>query len=126
KEDLSSMSFVRPLNKIELEGLKLSTDVIYETFKNYVAEGRNMTKEQVELIAQGKVYTGEQAKEIGLVDKLGGIIDAIDLARDMIGDPDAKENLISTNLFPKFKGFDYGAKLWGFIKTLINEFDSIG
>lgn len=126
RDDLSSMSFVRPLNEIEMEGLKLSTDVIYETFKNYVAEGRNMTKDQVELIAQGKIYTGEQAKEIGLVDKLGGIKEAIELAREMINDPYATEYLISTNIVPRMKGLDFGTKLWGYIKTLIQEIDSIG
>jgi protease-4 len=52
-------------------------DKIYDTFLSRVAEGRNMTKEQVNQIAQGRVWTGVMAKKIGLVDELGGLDAAI-------------------------------------------------
>lgn len=55
-------------------------DKIYDTFLARVAEGRKMTKEQVNEIAQGRVWTGVMAKEVGLVDELGGLEKAIEIA----------------------------------------------
>ncbi len=67
---------------------------IYIDFTTIVAEGRNMPIERVREIAKGRVWTGEQAKEIGLVDELGGIMKAIEIARELGGiEPDAKMNL---------------------------------
>ena len=67
---------------------------IYIDFTNVVADGRSLPIERVREIAKGRVWTGEQAKEIGLVDELGGIMKAIEVAREL-GDiePDAKINL---------------------------------
>lgn len=52
----------------------------YDTFVTRCAEGRHMTKEAIEKIAEGRVWTGETAKELGLVDELGGIDKALDIA----------------------------------------------
>ena len=60
--------------------LQASIDHGYRQFLELVAEGRGMTPEQVDAIAQGRVWTGEQARERGLVDKLGHLQDAIDSA----------------------------------------------
>lgn len=49
----------------------------YETFVNKVARGRNMSFDAVDKVAQGRVWTGEQALEVGLVDRIGGLGDAI-------------------------------------------------
>jgi protease-4 len=79
------------------EQLKMFSDQmedIYVDFTTLVAEGRNMPIERVREIAKGRVWTGEQAKELGLVDELGGIMKAIDVARELGGiEPDAKINL---------------------------------
>ena len=56
-------------------------DDIYRTFKSRVADGRKMTLDKVESLAQGRVYTGLQAKELGLVDQIGTLKDAIRLAK---------------------------------------------
>ena len=56
---------------------------VYDTFISRVAAGRNMTKEQVNEIAQGRVWTGAEAKEIGLVDEIGNIDDAITEAANL-------------------------------------------
>jgi len=48
-----------------------------------VADGRNLSLEQVQKFADGRVVTGEQAKEMGLVDDIGGFQDAVDLAKEM-------------------------------------------
>ncbi len=58
-------------------------DRIHKQFIQAVAEGRNLTTEQVQKFADGRVVTGEQAQELGLVDELGGFQDAVDLAKDM-------------------------------------------
>lgn len=56
---------------------------VYETFKQRVADGRNLTLEEVEALAQGRVWTGLQAKENGLVDALGGLDAAIEAAAEL-------------------------------------------
>jgi ClpP class serine protease len=58
---------------------------VYRTFTKKVAEGRHMPIEKVEIIAQGRVYTGLQAKELGLVDDIGGIDDAFRAAKELAG-----------------------------------------
>lgn len=56
-------------------------DQVYDGFTSRVAQGRKMTPEQVEKVARGRVWTGEQALALGLVDQLGGLNMAIDLAK---------------------------------------------
>ena len=62
--------------KSALEGI----EHVYNTFKQRVADGRNLSLEEVEALAQGRVWTGLQAKENGLVDELGGLGAAIEAA----------------------------------------------
>jgi protease-4 len=57
----------------------------YRQFINLVARGRDMTPDAVEAIAQGRVWTGRQALELGLVDRLGGIADAVTEAAELAG-----------------------------------------
>jgi protease-4 len=58
---------------------------VYNTFVSKVAEGRNMTFEQVDSVAQGRVWTGKEAMEKGLVDELGSLEDAVRAAADLVG-----------------------------------------
>jgi protease-4 len=58
-------------------------DRIHRQFIQAVAEGRDLPVEQVEKFADGRVVTGEQAVELGLVDELGGFQDAVDLAKEL-------------------------------------------
>ncbi|MDA7502296.1 signal peptide peptidase SppA [Chitinophagales bacterium] len=60
-------------------------DKIYLQFKGRVADGRGLTIEQVEEIAQGRVWTAEAAKDVGLVDEIAGIDAAIDAAASLAG-----------------------------------------
>jgi len=55
----------------------------YDRFINVVAEGRNMSEEDVRLIAEGRVYSGLRAKELGLVDVIGGLDKSLELAAEM-------------------------------------------
>ena len=65
-------------------------DRIYEDFTSRVAEGRGLAIEQVLDVARGRIWTGEEAKELGLVDELGGVETALRVLREEIGlEPDA-------------------------------------
>ena len=63
----------RPFTEEEMAFLGQYVDRGYRLFRHRVAEGRKMTDEQVEKIAQGHVFTGQDARKIGLVDQLGGL-----------------------------------------------------
>jgi protease-4 len=71
------------------EGFEKSTisaiEKVYDTFKSRVAEGRSMSMEAVEEIAQGRIWSGKNAVEIGLVDSLGGLQEAITAAAELAG-----------------------------------------
>jgi protease-4 len=71
----------------ERELIKEEMKWTYNQFLTKVAEGRNMSKENVEKIAKGRVWTGNQAKELGLVDEIGGLSKAIALAKELAGIP---------------------------------------
>ena len=71
---------MRPLDKAELDYMQASVENIYDEFTSLVAEGRGMTVEAVDAIAQGRVWTGSDALGIGLVDEIGTIEDAISYA----------------------------------------------
>ena len=69
----------------EAEGKVLQgfVDNLYETFLGHVAEGRDMSRDAVNEIAQGRVWTGTKAKQIGLVDRIAGLDEAIEAAADL-------------------------------------------
>lgn len=75
----------RPFAEREKEVLQNSVDRIYDVFISHVAEGRNMSKADVDSIAQGRVWTGKDALEIGLVDMIGGLDTTISIAARMAG-----------------------------------------
>lgn len=70
-------SGTRPLDKAETEYMQASVERIYDRFTTLVSEGRGMDKDYVDSIAQGRVWAGSDALELGLVDRIGTIKDAI-------------------------------------------------
>ena len=70
------------LNSTQYSAMMRSVDRVYERFTSLVAEGRNLTIERVLEIAEGRVWSGEQAQKIGLVDTCGGLKSAIAIAID--------------------------------------------
>lgn len=74
----------RPLTSYERNIMQNYINRGYDTFLSRVSEGRRMSKEAVDEIAQGRVWTGTDALRIGLVDLLGGLDDAIRIAADKI------------------------------------------
>jgi protease-4 len=75
----------RPFNQAERAAFAGFVDRAYEDFINLVAEGRQMTPQQVRAVAGGRVWTGQQALERGLVDHVGGFAVAIARARALAG-----------------------------------------
>ena len=76
--------------KSSKEIIQASVDGIYSRFLDLVASGRNSTQEEIHQIAQGRVWTGTQALENGLVDELGDLNDAVDVAAEIAGLQDYK------------------------------------
>jgi protease-4 len=83
--DALGYSIFQPLSKAFEIQTKKSIQITYETFKRRVAQGRNLNETVVENIAQGRVWTGKQALEIGLVDSLGGLEETIAAAAKLAG-----------------------------------------
>jgi len=76
---------VRELTPEERELLQEMTDELYDQFVQVVVDGRGLSEAKVRDLATGQLYTGKQAKELGLVDELGGLNTAIDLAASLAG-----------------------------------------
>jgi protease-4 len=74
------LSGYRTLSAREKEVLQNQVDRIYNTFVNHVSESRNMKYDDVDKIGEGRVWSGVNAKEIGLVDVYGGLSTAIEIA----------------------------------------------
>lgn len=83
-------SLTRPFTPEELDFMQRSIEAIYTRFVSLVAEGRDMTPQAVDDIAQGRVWAGSDALGIGLVDEIGTIEDAIAYAAIAGGEPDLK------------------------------------
>lgn len=76
---------MRPLNDEEKALMQMMVNQGYDTFLSRCAEGRHTTKEAIVKVAEGRVWTGEMAKELGLVDELGGIDKALKIAEAKAG-----------------------------------------
>ena len=100
-------NLTRPFNERERELMQNYVEAGYDLFLTRCAEGRNMDKETLAQYAEGRVWTGNQAKEIGLVDELGGLERAIEIAADM------------ANLGKSYVIFEY-PKLTSPIEELLN------
>jgi protease IV len=75
----------RNLNETEFEIMRSRITSLYEDFVQMVADGRNMEYDEVEPHSQGRVWSGWDGLEIGLVDEIGGLADAIRIAREEAG-----------------------------------------
>ena len=82
-KDIGSMT--RPMTEEEEAILQGFSDNIYYQFVDAVAEGRDMKREEVLKLADGRIFTGEQAIKLGLIDRLGNLQDAISMTGEMVG-----------------------------------------
>jgi protease IV len=78
-------SIYRPLSVPERAALQNMVDVTYSTFVKRVSDGRNMPYNDVDKIGEGRVWSGNNAKELGLVDVIGGLNTAIEIAAKKAG-----------------------------------------
>jgi protease-4 len=76
-------NLTRPFNESESALFQNMVERGYDLFLTRCADGRGMSKEELAKFAEGRVWTGNQAKEIGLVDELGGIARAVEIAAEM-------------------------------------------
>jgi len=90
----------RPLNTMEQKIMQAGVDSIYHTFKSRVAKGRKKSLNEVDAIAQGRVWLGADAMKVGLVDRIGSLNDALASAAKM-----AKLKGYSVKQFPESKSF---------------------
>lgn len=84
-EHADMFNMMRPLDADEERYMQASVDTIYTKFTELVAHGRGMEVGYVDEIAQGRVWAGTEALEIGLVDEIGGLADAIEYAAAVSG-----------------------------------------
>jgi protease-4 len=97
-ENASGYSIFEPIDE-KFKGFVLeSIEKTYATFLKRVGDGRKMTTEQVDAIAQGRVWTGIDAQKIGLVDEIGGLETAIKYAAKL-----GKTNSYRTENFPEYE-----------------------
>ena len=95
-------STLRDFSPAEQQRLDTFLDLTYRGFKEHVAAGRHLSEDQVEAVAKGRVWSGEEAKANGLVDALGGYAVALQLAKEAAGlAADAPAKLV---VFPREKG----------------------
>ncbi|MEI9910743.1 MAG: signal peptide peptidase SppA [Bacteroidota bacterium] len=78
-----AMATTRPMNENERKMIQAEIEMIYTQFKQRVADGRKIDTAYVDSIAQGRVWTGTRAKGIGLIDRFGGIDEAVKCAARM-------------------------------------------
>lgn len=76
---------VRNMTPTEIEQRKVTIMKLYEDFVNKVAEGRDKTYDEIHEVAQGRIWSGEEGKKIGLVDEIGGLDKAIQMAKEAAG-----------------------------------------
>lgn len=89
------MVFSRPLDEPGRARLRQEIDSIYDLFVARVSAGRGLSPEAVDAVGRGRVWTGAQAREKGLVDELGGLRVAVRRAKELAGiDPDADVELV--------------------------------
>ena len=92
------MSLTESFDPAELRRVNATMDYVYDQFLDRVATGRHLDKEQVNAIGRGRVWTGAQASENGLVDELGGFFAAINAAKTAVGI--AAEEKVAAGLLP--------------------------
>ncbi len=124
-ENATGYSVFEEMSPKYKQTLTESIEIIYDTFISRVAEGRKMDKAKVDEMAQGRVWTGTMAKQLGLVDELGSLDDAIAYAAKLVKTDDYKVSLYPeyevelADLFRKFLGMSVSSVKEDAIKSEI-------
>jgi len=83
--EFASAYSTEKLTNAQRAKLVAGLEAVYGRFTSLVAEGRNLPPERVQEVARGRVWSGETAKTLGLIDQTGDLIDAIDKAKELAG-----------------------------------------
>ncbi|MEG0915776.1 MAG: signal peptide peptidase SppA [Myroides sp.] len=124
-ENATGYSVFEEISPKYKQTLTESIEIIYDTFISRVAAGRKMDKAKVDEMAQGRVWTGTMAKQLGLVDELGSLDDAIAYAAKLVKTDDYKVSLYPeyevelADLFRKFLGMSVSSVKEDAIKSEI-------
>jgi len=113
-------SIYEPMSKEFYEERKEGVERVYTTFLQRVADGRNMTMDEADAIAQGRVWTGKEALEIGLIDELGGLENALEGAAELAGLVDYRTTdypRYKKDLGDAFKNFPFGMSKEDLLKS---------
>lgn len=104
--DADALSVSKPLTESQRKWIQNDVDSIYFTFTSRVAEGRKKDRAYIDSIGQGRVWSGKRGIELGLVDRIGGLQEAIDCAVRMAKTPDyrLKELPEPLNIFESLLG----------------------
>jgi protease IV len=94
---------VRPFSPEEKQRMAEHMQATYNTFVEKAAQGRNTTPEKIDAVGQGRVWTGRQAKQIGLVDELGGLERAVSIAKQK--EKIAQDADVELVIYPPRKSF---------------------
>ena len=106
---------IREMTDKEKQLLQGIIEDIKQQFVDAVAEGRNMEREKILAIADGRIFSGKEAKDLGLIDSIGNFRDAVDLAKEMVH-IEGEAKLI----FPEKKGKSF---IWDLLfEGLLNSF----
>jgi protease IV len=95
-----ALSMVQPLTDLQKKFIQNDVDSIYHDFTSRVASGRNKSISYIDSIGQGRIWSGQKALELGLVDRIGGVQDALDCAARM-----AKLNTYRLREYPEPENF---------------------
>ncbi len=101
-------SLYRPMRPDEEKLLREVLDDMYDQFVSAVAEGREMDEAEVRRLADGRIYTGEQALKVGLIDEVGNFYRAVEIAGELAGIEGE----------PKLKEMGTGRGLWGLMGAM--------
>ena len=96
----AALSPLVPLTPSTKDNITRMVAGFYDYFKQIVANGRSMSVDEVERVAKGRVWTGEQAKEVGLVDFLGGLDRAVSYAKST----HTKSDIVDVEYWPRKRG----------------------
>jgi protease-4 len=99
-EHAGILSTTRPFTDEERELIAEMIVEFYQDFIEKVAEGRGLSVEEVDAIGRGRIWTGRQAKENGLIDEIGGLSEAVALAKEKAGLADEKK--VGIEIYPKY------------------------
>jgi protease IV len=121
-------SSLRPFTPEERQKMLEHMQGTYETFVEKAAAGRKMTPEQIDAVAQGRVWMGSQARELGLVDELGGLNRALAVAKSRAGIAENAE--VDLVVYPQPKSFfelvqsPFGTGAGGLMEMLLGVKDA--